>query len=322
MAVDVNAFSAMARTEFMQGKMAAEERVFPANYESFVSKVPSTTKVETHLYMSALPRLYEFKGYSPAVRANDYEYTVTNKEYRIGPISVRKTDLDDDKAGGYLKLIQSLPQQGQKDIGYRTLAHLAAGTTNLCFDGTAFFANSHSVGSGDNLDTANMAASDAATHKIIALNLTNPAFKPVLFQDRESLSGLMTDADTPAAAKLKEYEYWADCRFGLGYGYWWDAIHLTITDTPTVDEVIETLIPQIVNRFRTFTLPKGKDTDDSLYVHENWVPTAADFTLLCNLQLAEIVTTAVNRTQYKTGSSTLDNIYYQKATVIPTSSLN
>jgi hypothetical protein len=40
------------------------------------------------------------------------------------------------------------------------------------------------------------------------------------------------------------------------------------------------------------------------------------------MPLAEIVTTAVNRTQYKTGSSTLDNIYYQKATVIPTSSLN
>lgn len=322
MAVDVNAFSAMARTEFMDGKMAAEGNVMPAGYDRFTSIVPSTTKVETHLYMSALPRLYEFKGYSPSVRVTDYEYTVTNKEYRIGPIQVRKTDLDDDKTGGYLKLINGLPAQGQNDIGWRVLSHLANGTANTCFDGSAFFANSHNVGVGDNLDTANMASNDGVTHKIIALNLSNPVFKPVLFQDRESLSGLMTDADSPQAAKLKEYEYWADCRFGLGYGYWWDGIHLTITDTPTVDEVVETLIPQLVNRFRTFTLPKGRDADDSLYVHENWMPTADNFVLLTSMQLAEVVTTAISRSQYKTGSSTLDNIYQNKATVIPTSSLN
>ena len=322
MAVDVNAFSAMARTEFMAGKMAAENNVVPANYQSFTSIVPSTTKVETHLYMSSLPRLYRFKGYSPSVRMTDYEYTVTNLPYRMGPITVSKDDLDDDKAGGYLQMINGLPASGQKDIGWEVLGHLADGTSKPCFDGTNYFANTHAVGTGDNLDTANMAASDGGVTKIIALNLSNSLFKPVLFQDREPLSGLQTDADTPQAAKLKEYEYWSDCRFGLGYGYWWDAIHLTITDLPTVDEIVETIIPQLVNRFRTFALPVGKDGDDARLVHENWVPTADNFTLLCSMPLAEIVTTAVNRTQYKTGSSTLDNIYYQKATVIPTSSLN
>ena len=52
---------------------------------------------------------------------------------------------------------------------------------------------------------------------MIGLVLTNPAIKPLIFQDRESLSALQTDADSPQAAKLKEYEYWADCRFGLAY---------------------------------------------------------------------------------------------------------
>jgi phage major head subunit gpT-like protein len=323
MAVDVSVFSAAARSEFMKGKMAAEERVIPAAYDLFTTKVPSTTKIETHTYMSALPRLYEFKGQSFATRATDYKYTVTNREWRIGPVSVRKTDLDDDQIGGYLQLINGLPQQGQKDIGWEVLKHLANGTSTKCFDETNFFADSHNVGTGDNLMTANYASNDGVTHKVIALNLTNPIFKPVLFQDRESLSELMTDADTPAANKLKEYEYWADTRFGMGYGYWWDAIHLTVTDTPTIPEIIENMVPDIVNRFRTFTLPKGADTDVAQYVHENWMPDASNLVFLCNLQLAEQLTTAISRSQYEAGTAgKLDNVYQNKITIIPTSSLN
>lgn len=321
MAVDVTAFSAMARAEFMDGKMAADDKPFPAAYEAFTTVMPSTTQVETHTYMSNLPRLARFKGYSPGVRLVDKTYTVANNEWRIGPINVRKRDLDDDQIGGYLRSIQALPARAQKDIGHQVLAHLALGTSTACFDGTNFFANSHTFGSGDNLDTANFASNDAVTHKVIGLVLDNPSIKPVIFQDRESLSELLTDADTPQAAKLKEYEYWSDCRFGLAYGFWWDAYHVTITDTPTVAEVVETLIPQIINGFRSFTLPKGRDADDALYVHEGWAPSAQTFYLLCNLKLAEVLDTAVTQSQYIRSTGNVDNVYKGKATIVPTSAL-
>lgn len=320
MAVDVSAFTAMARAEFMNGKMAADEKPFPGAYEQFTTVMPSTTKVETHTYMSNLPRLSEFKGYSAAVRLMDKTYTVANKEYRIGPVQVRKTDLDDDQIGGYMRSVNALPARGQKDIGHKILAHLALGTSNTCFDGSAFFANSHTFGSGDNLDTANYASNDAVTHKVIGLVVDNPAVKPVVFQDRESLSQLMTDADTPQAAKLREYEYWADCRFGLAYGFWWDAYHVTITDTPTVAECYE-LIRQIINGFRSFTLPKGKDTDDTLYVHEGWNPDPTNFVLLCNLKLGELLRTALTIAQYTTSTGNVDNVYRNVATLVPTSAL-
>lgn len=320
MPVDVTAFSAMARAEFLQGKMAADEKPFPAAYESFTTKIGSTTKVETHTYMSNLPRLARFKGYSPGVRLINKEYTIPNYDWRIGPVSVRKTDLDDDQVGGYLKSINALPGRAQKDIGHQLLSHLANGTTNTCFDGTAFFANTHTFGTGDNLDTANYASNDGVTHKVIALVTDNSAVKPVIFQDREALSGLQTDADTPQAAKLKEFEYWADCRFGLGYGFWWDAVHVTITDTPTVEECYE-LIEQIVNRFRTFQLPKGNDLDDALYVHEGWEPNSSNFVLLCNLKLGQILKRAVMLTQYVSSTGNVDNVYKDVATVVPSSAL-
>jgi phage major head subunit gpT-like protein len=321
MAVEVNAFSALARAEFMEGKLAVESRVMPAKYDSFVTKIPSKVKVETQTFMSSLPRLQEFKGYTPSVRLTNKEYTVANKDYRIGMVNVKKTDLDDDQVGGYLRSIQAIPATGERDIGFKILAHLAAGTSTACFDGTNFFANSHTVGSGDNLDTFNPAGNDGVTHKIIALICNNAAMKPVLFQDRESLSTLMTDADTPQALKLKEFEYWADCRFGLGYGYWWDAIHLTISDTPTIAECYD-IIRQLITLFRTFTLPKGNDKDDALYVHEGWDPSPSDFFLLCNLGLGELLKTAVTIAQYIASTGNVDNVYKNVATVIPTSALN
>ena len=316
MPVDVTTFSALARSEFQAGMMAALDKPFPADFELFSTTLPSTTAVETHTYMSNLPRLSEFTGASESVQLIDSTYTVKNKTYRAGPVLVKKENLDDDQQGGYLKTINALPTRAQKDIGHKMLSHLALGTTTACFDGSNFFADSHNFGSGDNNDTANFASNDAVTHRIIALVTDNSAVKPVVFQNREPLSGLMTDADTPQAAELRQYKYWADTRFGLGYGYWWDAYNVAITDTPTVAEVVETLIPQIINGFRSFTLPKGKATDDTLYVHGNWKPSPASFVLVCSLKLAEIVETAITLSQYIRSTGNVDNVYKGKATVI------
>ncbi len=323
MPVDVGAFSAMARQEFMQGKQAAENRVMPAAYDRFTTKIPSTTRVETHLYMSNLPRLREFKGYSPGQRLTVSPYTVENVEYRIGPVSVRKTDLDDDQIGGYLLTVKGLPEQGKKDIGYRTLDHLAAGASKPCFDGTNFIADSHTIGSGDNQMTADNAGNDGAAHKILALNLSNPTIKPIIFQDREALSELKDDSRDALSEKVKEIEYWADCRFGLAYGFWWDAVLLTITDTPTLPE-LQGHIKDIINRFRTFTLPKGADVDSTMKVHENWVPAPDNFLLLCNLQLAELLRTVQKSELIAAGTSgaTVTNTYRDVFDYLPTSSLD
>ena len=317
--MEVTAFSAAARAEFMQGKLAADDKPIPAAYDQFTAVLPSTTKVEAHTFMSNLPRLSEFKGYTPFSKLVNKEYTVANKEYRTG-LTVKKTDIADDQIGGYMKSINALTSRAQKDVGHITLAHLAAGTTNLCFDSSAFFADSHNIGSGDNLDTYDGGANDGATHKIVAMVTDNPVIKPIIFQDREPLSELQTDADTPQANLQKEFQYWVDGRFGLGYGYWWDAIHLTITDTPTVAECYS-IIEQLINRFRTFTLPKGADSDDALYVHEGWDPAPTNFVLCCSLKLGTILKRALRITQYVASTGNVDNVYQDVATLVPTSAL-
>lgn len=321
MAVDVSAFSALARKEFMQGLIKAQGKVKPAKYDPFVTELGSTVRVETHLFMSNLPRLREFKGYSPATRLTVSPYTITNKEYRVGPVVVREVDLDDDQVGGYLTTIGDIPNRGQKDIGFDILKHLALGTTNLCFDGTAYFADSHSFGSGDNLMTVDNAGNDGVTHRIIAMIPEN-AIKPVIFQNRESLKQLRDDY-SPEARKKKEFEYWADARYGLGYGFWFDAIHMTITDTPTLAE-LDSILTSIANRFRTFTLPKGADVDDLLYTHEGWTPEEDNFYILSNMGLAQLLykLRTTELIAAGTGGAVVNNQWMRKFTLIPTSALN
>ena len=324
MAVEVTAFTAMARAEFMKGKMAAEQ-VGPAAYEQFVTRLASTTRVETHTFMSSLPRLREFKGYTPFARLGTSEYVIPNKEYRVG-LAVRKTDLDDDQIGGYMNMVNGLPGRAKADVGFRILDHLAAGTSTtadkLAFDGAAFFADSHNIGTGDNLLTKNCASDDAVTHKAIFLINNNFGINPVIFQDREPMSGLKTDAETAGADLLKEYNYWVDTRFGLGYGFWWDAIHVTITDTPSLPE-LQQLIRDVDAQFRGFKIPKGSGLDTDLYVHEGWMPSAQNTTIVCSTGLYTLFRTVLaNELITTTAGSAVTNDFVGWANLVPTPSLN
>lgn len=320
MAVDVSAFSALARAEFQNQLMGAYARPYPADIDQLVDEYPSTVAVETYPYMTNIPRLRVFKRDSPAVQLAADKWTVPNQTYRAGPIVVQKETLDDDQIGGYLKGIAALPLGAQKDIKYKILATLAGGASNTCFDGTAMFATSHTIGTGNNLMTANSGSDDGVTHKIIAVITDGPA-RPVLFQNREPLKNLQ-DNSTPQAMEAREFRYWADTRFGVSCAAWFTSVLLTITDTPTLTELTADVLAMF-NRLRTFTLPKGADVDDSLYFHEGWTPASNNVTLLCNLQLATLLETIRDSALIAsgTGGGVVTNYLQNKFKVIPTSAL-
>lgn len=320
MAVDVSAFSALARAEFANQLMAAYARPYPADIDSLVDEWPSKVAVETYSFMANIPRLRVYKRDSAAVQLVADKWTVPNVTYRAGPVVVQKETLDDDQIGGYLKAIAAMPAGAQKDIKYKLLAVLAGGTTNTCFDGTAMFASSHTIGTGNNLMTEDNASNDGITHKIIAVITDGPA-RPVLFQNREPLANLQ-DNGTPQAMEAREFRYWADTRFGVSCAAWFTSVLNTITDTPTLPE-LTTILLRMFNRLRTFTLPKGSDVDDALYFHEGWVPDASNLVLLCNLQMATLLETIRDSALIAsgTGGGVVSNYLANKFKVVPTSAL-
>lgn len=320
MGVDVSAFTALAKKEFQTSLMASYAKPFPADIGPLVQEWGSTTAIETYPFMTNIPRLRVFRRDSPAVQLAADKWTIRNETYRQGPVVIQKEVLDDDQVGGYLQAIGAMPAGAQKDIKYKLLAQLANGANVACFDGTSFFADSHNVGSGDNLMDVNNASNDGVTHKIIATITDGPA-KPLVFQNREPLKSL-NDNGGPEANKARQTEYWADTRFGIGLGAWFSSVLNVLTDTPTLPE-LTSIILSMFNRLRTFTLPKGSDVDDALYFHEGWVPNASNVTLLCNLQLATLLETIRDSALIAsgTGGGVVTNYLYNKFTVIPTSAL-
>lgn len=320
MGIDVSAFTALAKKEFQVSLMASYAKPYPADIDTLIQEWPSKTAIETYPFMTNIPRLRVFRRDSPAVQLAADKWTIRNETYRQGPVVIQKETLDDDQIGGYLQAIAAMPEAAQKDIKYKVLATLANGASTPCFDGTSFFASSHTVGSGNNVMTADNASNDGVTHKIIATITDGPA-KPVVFQNREPLSQL-TDNGGPEANKARETQYWADTRFGIGLGAWFSSVINTLTDTPTLVELSSILLAMF-NRLRTFTLPKGDDTADPLYFHEGWVPAEGNLTLLCNLQLATLLETIRDSQLIAsgTGGGVVTNYLYKKFKVIPTSAL-
>ncbi len=318
MAIDVTAFTALARSEFQTQLMEAYAAPYPADISQLVDEYSSKVAVEVYPYMSNIPRLRVFKRDSPAVQLASATWTVSNVTYRGGPIVVQKESLDDDQTGGYLKAISSLPAGLAKDIKYKILSTLCGNGT--CFDGSSMFASAHNIGTGNNIMTEDNASNDTITHKIIAVITDGPA-KPILFQNREPLKDL-NDNGSIQGLEAREYRYWADTRFGVACASWFVCVLDTLTDTPTLPE-LTTILLRMFNRLRTFSLPAGNAVDDVIYFHEGWVPASNNLTLLCNLQLATLLETIRDSALIAsgTGGGVVTNYLMNKFKLIPTSAL-
>jgi phage major head subunit gpT-like protein len=273
--LDVNLFTAAMRTEFLRSMQAVAE---PYDFEDFTEVVPSTARIENYAWMTPGPGLSRYVGHRRAAGLDQIRYSVENLEYDK-TLSVPRRDVEDDQIGGYTRRVGQLAEEAGKPFQARLMMEtLAKGNTLLCFDGTNFFANVHNLGGyhavpggfgggGNNLTFTSTSSADGVIHKFAFMVTKNPAsgLKPMLYQNRKPAK-LFTDAGTPAADKAKKYDYWVDLEAAAAFGYWWDAILVTITNTPSLLDLMVCL-DAARQMIRRFTLPRALPTDPLQYVH-------------------------------------------------------
>lgn len=141
----------------------------------------------------------------------------------------------------------------------RLNAIAAAAASTLSFEGVAaqyMAANTHTVGSGDNLIATTCAAGSAAT--IIALHIGGP-IKPLIWYNRQDPK--LDENDEKDKSENGETRFWCDFEGAAAPGFWWDLVDDVCTGLPTVAE-FQTALGEIQAAFRTFTYPGGD------YVHE------------------------------------------------------
>lgn len=301
----VTIFTAAMRTEFMAAYEALRSGLKITPWTSFVQRVPSTARIEQYPWMSPPPRLKRWLGKRNYTRPDWTKYKVENLEYSAEE-AVNLRDIEDDQTGGYGTRMQMMAADVADFPGRESLKLLR--DNGPCFDGTNFFADSHTIGSGDNNLTFDAASNDGATHTVVAL-LKGPGLKPIIWQDRKD-KGLEDNGNTPQSKEEKQVKFWYDFEGAAAFGFWWSGVKVTVTDTPTVNEV-ETIIKNVELAFRGFKLDKADPADDEWWPNEQLTFTTESIVYIVNPSLENLfraVFTSEN-IQAGTAGGTKTNIY-------------
>ena len=261
----------------------------PAPIDVAITEVGSKGRIENYPWMYPPPLLHAWKGYRQYAKLGETNYRVPNVTY-TAEFECPKEDLDDDQVGG-LKLQAAAMARGAKEWkGIQCLNTLAAGQTTTCFDGTNFFASSHTIGTGNNIVTGTGTGS-AVTHAAVFLVVANKMVKPLLWQQREG-PDFRTDIGEVIHSQTRMAHWWADLRGAAAFGFWWDAVLVKWTATPSVTEV-QTTIGDVNARFRGFTYPKSLPTDVSQYPHGQTKFTDKTLVVVCSTLIDHLVRQAL-----------------------------
>jgi phage major head subunit gpT-like protein len=251
--------------------------------------VPSKSKVETYPWMFPPPLMHEWQGYRNYAQLGETKYRVPNVTY-TAEFKALEEDITDDQVGGF-KLQAAALGRGAKEWQYiQPQVTLAAGQTTTCFDGSNFFASSHTVGTGDNIVTGTGSGS-AATHAMVVLITSNRSVKPLLWQSREG-PDFRSDIGSIEADKAREVRWWADMRGAAAFGFWWDAVLVKWTATPTVSDMLTTLAT-VNGRLRTFKYPKNLASDVNQYIHGQTSFTKSNVLIVCSSLIENTVRQAL-----------------------------
>lgn len=326
-------FTQLLRVEYMK----AQEVVYaqkPADTSRFMTELKSTGREENYSFGNMVTRMREFTGNRDFQKFDVESYKIGNKTYSNGFL-VNKEDVDDDKIGMYPQQAKQLVEQAKvftSDLALQALC--LKGTTGLCFDKSPFFSTTHNIGSvsgtipggegGGNILNFTAAASDGNTFKLIFLMNSGAVggIKPIVVQEREPLGALETNAGTPEGEEKREYRYWCQARWGVGYGFWWDALLVNITNTPTTLELL-TISSKARQRLRAFRLPKSALTGDTADIargpHDDKSFSTETCTLLCGGQLETGIETLLNAENIAvSGGGNQTNFFRGKAKMIYT----
>lgn len=311
MADKIDIFTAVLRTEFERGFNAVAE---PAPIDKAIEVIPSTAREENYAWLSPVPAIARYQGYRRYGKISEIKYKVSNLEFDAA-FEVLNRDIEDDQTGGYTRKAKDLSLKAKLFPGRECLRNLATGKTTTCFDGSAFFADSHTIGTGDNKIAGTAAATDGVTHNMVVM-VTAGSVKPLLWQNRKGPK-FMTDAGTPEALKAKTSKYWIDMEGAAAFGFWWDAVLVEFSNTPTVAE-IQTTLGSVEAQFRSFKVPLNLAGDTPEYLHEQTEFSEKTVLTACSPKLFHIMRQALTLSLI----NNTENVFKGWSQLLPTNFLN
>lgn len=175
--VKLKAFNRVIRSVFQKEWTDASS---PDEIKPFILDVKSEDSEEEYSWLGAAPAISEWVDERKLKALNEFDYKIKNKDFE-GTLQVDRNTIDDNKTGSIKMRIQDLARRAKvfpRVLFYKTLA---AGETELCYDGQTFFSASHQE--GESPVQSNIVTQTGVTQADIIADLRSAEAKLLSFVD-------------------------------------------------------------------------------------------------------------------------------------------
>jgi len=228
-------------TNYKDSFKTAFERA-ETDWDRIATMIPSSTEISLYAWLGQFPKLREWLGSRVIKNMVANDYSLTNKDFEA-TIAVKRTKILDDTFGVFSPLFAEMGFSAKLHPDELVFTELAAGATNLCYDGQPFFNASHPT-------VVDEVASTASNYDVTgggnlwALMDTKRPLKPLIWQKRQEYNfQTFQDPRDQSVFMNNEYVYGVDGRSVAGYGLWQMAYgSLNTLNGTNVDNYIETMM--------------------------------------------------------------------------------
>lgn len=188
-------------------------------WDKIASKVPSSGSSEFYGWLKDLPGIAEWVGDRMLVELGSHGYAIPNKTYEAS-IKIKRDDLEDDKIGKYAVLARAWGKQANLFPDQNCYGLLAAGFTELCYDGQPFFDTDHPLDTTPASTFSNVIGDPATdTGEPWFLLDNSQILMPIIFQERRPLALEFVGATSEYAWFSNMVAQGVDGRHGYGFSF-------------------------------------------------------------------------------------------------------
>jgi phage major head subunit gpT-like protein len=186
--------------------------------------LPSSTKENLYGWLQRWPKVREWVGDRHLKNLALNGYRLANRKWEDS-IQIPRDDFDDDQQGMYTVTVrEGWADARLKFMNNQVFGLMINGTTNPCFDGTAFFNANHPQTSSANVTTLQSNVIAGAGQPWYLLD-TRGNMKPFLVQERRPFEfKALMDLNDSQVFMRDEFLFGIDARYGFGYGFWQRAL--------------------------------------------------------------------------------------------------
>lgn len=184
--------------------------------------VPSSLKTQKYGWLGKFPSVREWIGPRVVHSLEQHDYSITEKPWEL-TIGVDRDDIETDNLGIYSPMFSEMGESTGAKWDLLVYELLKAGFSTPCYDGQNFFDAEHPVLDADGAKqlVSNTGGGSGTPWFLLC---TNKTLKPIILQKRRDFEFVAKDRLTDDTVfNNKEFQYGADARGNVGFGFWQQA---------------------------------------------------------------------------------------------------